>query len=82
MLIGRPKIGDIIPLHPFVNLDKKGETEKGKIPGTVVYVNYEHRFFTAEFVFPRGKFRESFKFATKEDLKACPMHYKPSLWLT
>lgn len=35
-------------------------------PCEVVYVNQSHRYFTAEFIFPGGKFRESFKFSEKE----------------
>jgi hypothetical protein len=75
MLILEPRIGDVLPLVPIICLDKKGDITHKPLPGTIVYINDEHRYFTAEFRFPRGSFRESFKFnyasdlLTKEDVK-------------
>ena len=43
----------------------KGWSEQGlrTVTGTVVYINWEHRYFTCEFECGRSKMRESFKFA-------------------
>lgn len=68
MLIFEPKIGDIVKVHPYVSLDKNGQTETEPIPGEIIYVNRPHRYFTARFIFPRGGFNESFKFVLPEDI--------------
>lgn len=62
------KIGDVLQLTPVVCIDKNGRATQ-KIPGKVVYINEEHRYFTAEFNFPEtgGRFRESFKFILNSD---------------
>jgi hypothetical protein len=64
----RLEIGTKLMLMPFVCLDKRGNTSTKPIEGTVVYINKPHRYFTAEFVFPKGSFREAFKFHYKSDL--------------
>lgn len=50
--------GEIVHLKPTVVSHMEERTVKGK----VVYINRKHRYFTAEFSFPGGKFREAFKF--------------------
>lgn len=67
------QIGDVLQLTPVVCLDKNGKATR-KILGTVVYINEEHRYFTAEFVFPetKGRFRESFKFILNSDKAVKP----------
>ena len=73
ILIFTPKLGAIIRLIPFVHLDKYGFADTKPIPAKIVYVNWKHRYFTAEFKYPHGgSFRESFKFVEEGDL-ACPM---------
>ena len=62
------KLGNTLMLKPFVCLDKIGRTITKPIPGTIVYINHKHRYFTAEFKFDHGSFRESFKFYLKGDL--------------
>lgn len=68
VLIIEPQIGDTVYLVPYVNLDKKGQTDDKPIPGKVVYINRPHRFFTAEFSYPSGSIRESFKFCPRGEL--------------
>ena len=63
-------VGEKLKLKPSICLDKTGRTEQRAIEGTIVYVNFPHRYFTAEFKFPGGSIRESFKFYTKDDM-AC-----------
>lgn len=67
MLIFEPEIGQVVPLTPQICVDKKGEITRNALPGTTVYINDEHRYFTAEFRFARGGFRESFKFYRESD---------------
>lgn len=55
--------GETVHLKPTVVTNMESRTVKGK----VVYINRKHRYFTAEFTFPGGKFRESFKFDGKDD---------------
>lgn len=77
------KIGDVLQLTPIVCVDKNNRVTK-KMPGRVVYINLEHRYFTAEFVFPEtgGRFRESFKFildgdkAIKPAFKCGAQHFR------
>ena len=57
------KPGDTVQLKPTVVSHMDARTIRGK----VVYINRKHRYFTAEFTFPSGKFRESFKFDGKGD---------------
>lgn len=64
----RLEIGTKLMLMPYVCLDKRGNTSTKPIEGTVVYINKPHRYFTAEFTFPNGSFREAFKFHYKSDL--------------
>lgn len=33
------------------------------VTGTVIYINHEHRYFTAEYEINKSKYKESFKFA-------------------
>lgn len=66
------KLGETLMLKPSVCLDKLGKTQRSPIPGTIVYINRKHNYFTAEFNFPTGSFKESFKFYAKDDL-ACAM---------
>lgn len=62
------RIGAVVKLKPNYQCDKLGHSLREKIPGKIVYINYAHRFFTAEFYFSGGgHFRESFKFIAKED---------------
>jgi hypothetical protein len=63
------KIGKELMLCPNVN-DKVQNCYKKELPGTIVYINRKHRFFTVEFKFQYGSFRESFKYIEKGDL-AC-----------
>lgn len=60
-------IGAKLPLTPHILIDGRFLGRKQKtVTGTVVYINRKHRYFTAEFAFPGGKYRESFKFREKE----------------
>lgn len=57
------ELGMIFNLIPSMQLDRLGRSVTKPIPGTVVYINEPHRFFTVEFKFPSGcHYRESFKF--------------------
>jgi hypothetical protein len=57
------ELGMTVWLKPFVLVDYLGRTIDKPIPGTVVYINEPHSFFTVEFKFPSGgHYRESFKF--------------------
>jgi hypothetical protein len=67
MLIFEPQIGQVISLIPVICVDKKGEITRKALPGKIVYINDEHNYFTAEFTFKRGSFRESFKFYRESD---------------
>ena len=53
-------------LCPNIN-DKLQNMYKKKLPGTIVYINWKHRYFTAEFHFLYGSFRESYKFYKEGD---------------
>lgn len=64
----RLEIGTKLKLLPSICVDNLGRTTSKPIEGTAVYINKPHRFFTAEFVFPNGSFREAFKFHYKSDL--------------
>lgn len=55
---GGIRLGDEITAR--VNYGMEGGTLLPPIPGRVVYIHPEGRFFTAEFTFARGSFRESF----------------------
>lgn len=66
------RVGEKLMLKPTVCLDRFGRANIEPIEGTVVYVNFPHRYFTAEFSFPGGRIRESFKYYTKDDM-ACAM---------
>jgi hypothetical protein len=57
-------------VKPYVNSDSMGRTIKKSIPGTIVYINWKHRFYVAEYDCPGGKIREAFKFCMRDDL-AC-----------
>lgn len=73
MLIGyTPKLGEIVKLTPSIMYDKNDYTERKPVPGKIVYINEDHRYFVAKFDFQHGTFRESFKFAEEGDL-ACRM---------
>ena len=65
-----PKVGTRLMLNPYINKDKFGRTIRGPVPGTVVYINFPHRYYVAEFDCPGGKFREAFKFYIHADF-AC-----------
>lgn len=53
---------------PFVHVDKNGKLlMEADVPCKVVYINRKHRFFTVEFTYPKGSFRESYKFIEKRD---------------
>ena len=68
------KLGTVLMLKPTVVLDKLGKVQRDAIPGKIVYINWQHRFFTAEFYFNGGgHFRESFKFYVKDDVP-CVVH--------
>lgn len=62
------EIGTKLKLLPSICIDGLGRSSQKPIDCTVVYINKPHRYFTAEFVFPNGSFRESFKFHYKSDL--------------
>ena len=55
-------------MTPEVFIDKSGKVLNEKCyPCKVVYINRKHRYFTVEFTFPAGSFRESFKYTEKGD---------------
>jgi len=67
-------IGKKMMLTPEVFIDKSGKLMNEKdYPCKVVYINRPHRFFTAEFEFPLGNIRESFKYTEEKDY---PKHRK------
>lgn len=74
MLIFEPRIGKTIKLMPAVSIDKNGLTNEKPIPAKIVYINWPHRYFTAEFTYPGGNIRESFKFYLEGDLPCRKMH--------
>lgn len=63
-----PYIGQPIAWTPcaYCNLDgkenPKSTRERKKVRGRIVWINEEHRYFTAEADFNGKKLRESFKF--------------------
>ena len=66
------EIGTKLKLLPSICVDGLGRSLQKPIDCTVVYINKPHRYFTAEFTFPNGSFRESFKFHYKSDLARKP----------
>ena len=61
-------IGRTVWLKPYGLIDYHGKSVSKPIPGKVVYINDQHKYFTVEFNFPGGgKYRESFKFDEIED---------------
>ena len=48
------ELGKTVWLKPFVMVDYLGRAIDKPIPGTVVYVNEPHSYFTVEFKFPSG----------------------------
>ena len=58
------KVGQEMKLAPAVFKGMLFSNEA--LPCKIVYVNRRHRYFTAEFAFPGGKFRESFKYTVYE----------------
>ena len=74
MLILDPHIGQIIRLTPSVNIDKNGFVDNKPVPAKIVYINLPHRYFTAEFTYPSGSIRESYKFCRQGDLASCLKH--------
>lgn len=66
------KVGTRLELIPTINDYKYHPSRVKKRPCTVVYINRPHRFFTVQFDFMYGSFRESYKFIEKGDL-ACQM---------
>lgn len=65
----RIRIGETVILKPYIECSRVNFSVNDPMPATIVYINWPHRFFTAEFHFPGGgHFRESFKFILKEDL--------------
>ncbi len=66
------RIGTEMELVPFINTYKVDGRPGKKLPCKVVYINRPHRYFTVEFKFTNGGFRESYKFYEKGDL-ACQM---------
>ena len=64
------RIGTQLELVPTINDHKNQPVSAKKLPCTVIYINRPHRFFTVEFKFHFGSFRESYKFYEKGDL-AC-----------
>ena len=67
-------IGKEMQMVPYVHIDKNGKRlmEDG-VPCKVVYINRKHRYFTVEFTYPKGSFRESYKFTEEKDF---PRHRK------
>ena len=64
------RVGTQLQMVPTINIYKNQPVFNKKLPCTVVYINRKHRFFTVEFKFLYGSFRESYKFYEKGDL-AC-----------
>lgn len=61
------KIGTQLQMVPTINIYKYQPGFNKKLPCTVVYINRQHRFFTVEFKFLYGSFRESYKYYEKGD---------------
>ena len=62
----RLEVGAKMMLTPVTNKCK--DLDARKLPCTVVYVNRPHRFFTVQFDFKYGSFREAYKFFEKGDV--------------
>ena len=62
------RIGTQLQMVPTINIYKNQSNDTKKLPCTVVYINREHRFFTVEYKFLYGSFRESYKFYERGDL--------------
>lgn len=59
-------VGDKITyLRPYFGVVVTGFREPERYTGTVVYIHPERRFFTVEFKFANGKFRQSYFFPAK-----------------
>lgn len=59
-------IGMEVRFVPFYNESEKlsgSERKAATIAGKIVYINWEHKYFTAEWTSHDQQFRESFKFA-------------------
>lgn len=64
------RVGTRLEMVPTINDYKNQPGCTKKLPCTVVYINRPHRFFTVQFDFLYGSFRESYKFFEKGDF-AC-----------
>lgn len=64
------RIGAKLRIAPSTFYDPHGAMLPGgnSISGTVVYINERHRYFTLEYQFMFGKFRESFKYIKESDI--------------
>lgn len=67
-------VGDRVIFDPFIE-DKgfaSGDCKGKLVTGTVIYVNYENRWFSVEYVSGGAKLRTSFNFSQiGEDVKVC-----------
>lgn len=62
-------VGKKMRMVPDVHIDRLGRRlMEDDMPCKVVYINRKHRFFTVEFKFPGGSFRESYKYTEWRDL--------------
>ena len=64
-------IGETVMISPCLGIFD-GKIKHDPIKGTIVYINFKHKYFTVEFKFPYGSFRESYKFYYEGDF-ACQM---------
>ena len=62
------RIGTELRLVPYINTYDRQPGLQKALPCKVVYINRPHRFFTVEFKFKFGSFREAYKFYERGDL--------------
>lgn len=57
-------------VYRSLSLGSDGKRSAQPVEGYVVYIHPEGRFYSVEFTFPAGKFRESFNFTPEEKEEA------------
>lgn len=57
------KATQVIPATLPSGIMTQAEKEKSMVVGTVVYINYQHKYFAVEYDCGSTKQRESFKFS-------------------
>ena len=60
--MSNPQVGDSFPFKPTAFTEHSPPSLNDKLNGKIVYVNYAHRYYTAEAECNGWKVRESWKF--------------------